>query len=392
MTSVVLEPATAQEAASMLLDAGTHGRRIAPRGGGTACSSSSGVDAWMSTLALSSPIEHDAGDLVAVLPAGITLRETNRVLEQRAQWLPLDPPHGDRATIGGIVAANASGPRRHRHGAPRDLILGVEIALTDGRVAHAGGRVVKNVAGYDLARLMCGSRGSLGVITKATFKLAPLPAATRTVVARAAHLPHAVNLALAVAATTTTPSAIDVGGPVPQLLVRFDTTPRAAEVMADTVAGLLTRAGASAEILAGAEALTPWTQSARRVHEADGTLLTAATRPTDMVTLVEVLERAAEEWEIEWALSGRGAMGVVQILLAGDLPKHSLLVARLRETARRLGGHCTVDRATPGLADRLEALDDPGDSGPLMQAVKQQFDPQAVLPPLFGSRPGTEIR
>src|SRR5918911_1195460 len=90
------------------------------------------------------------------------------------QWLPLDPPHADRATIGGIVAANDSGPRRQHYGAPRDLIIGVEVALTDGRVARAGGRVVKNVAGYDLSRLLCGSFGSLGGITSATFKLIPL--------------------------------------------------------------------------------------------------------------------------------------------------------------------------------------------------------------------------
>ena len=90
------------------------------------------------------------------------------------------PARADRATIGGIVATNDSGPRRHRYGTPRDLIIGIEMALADGRVAKAGGRVVKNVAGYDLSRLLCGSFGSLAVITSATFKLSPLPPASRT--------------------------------------------------------------------------------------------------------------------------------------------------------------------------------------------------------------------
>ena len=103
------------------------------------------------------------GDLTATLPAGATLARGQRACWRASgQWLPLDPPLADRATIGGIVATNDSGPRRHRYGAPRDLIIGIEIALADGRVAKAGGRVVKNVAGYDLARLLCGSFGSLG--------------------------------------------------------------------------------------------------------------------------------------------------------------------------------------------------------------------------------------
>src|SRR5207247_11322067 len=105
-----------------------------------------------------------------------------RGLAEHRQWIPLVPPWSDRATIGGIVATNDSGPRRHRYGTPRDLIIGVEIVRADGVPAKAGGIVVKNVAGYDISRLMTGSFGSLGVIVTATFKLYPLPAASRTVV------------------------------------------------------------------------------------------------------------------------------------------------------------------------------------------------------------------
>ena len=126
---------------------------------------------------LTAGVDHVAGDLVATLPAGATLEAVNDVLRREGQWLPLDPPRASRATIGGIVATNDSGPRRHRFGAPRDLIIGIEIALADGRTAKAGGRVVKNVAGYDLSRLLCGSLGSLAVVTSATFKLSPAAAA-----------------------------------------------------------------------------------------------------------------------------------------------------------------------------------------------------------------------
>jgi len=140
MPTALLEPTTPQEAAFMLFDAGLQGRRIVPRGGGTklaATNLDASTEAWMSTLSLRGALAHDPGDLVASVPAGMTLHEANWQLAQSGQWLPLDPPDADRATIGGIVATNDSGPRRHRYGAPRDLILGLELAMTDGRVAHA---------------------------------------------------------------------------------------------------------------------------------------------------------------------------------------------------------------------------------------------------------------
>ena len=105
----------------------------------------------------------------------------NRALGQRGQWLPLDPPFADRATIGGLLASNDSGPLRHRFGTPRDLVIGIRLATTDGVLSKAGGQVVKNVAGYDLAKLVTGSFGSLAAIVSATFKLSPLPAASKTI-------------------------------------------------------------------------------------------------------------------------------------------------------------------------------------------------------------------
>src|SRR5262249_48256512 len=127
-------------------------------------------------------VAHRHGDLTATIQAGATLTDVNHTLGQHRQWIPLDAPWPDRATIGGIVATNDSGPRRHRDGAPRDLIIGIEIVLADGTAAKAGGIVVKNVAGYDVSRLMTGSFGSLAVIVGATFKLYPVPPASRTVV------------------------------------------------------------------------------------------------------------------------------------------------------------------------------------------------------------------
>jgi len=180
-----VEPATVEEVAELLAAATRSNQRIVIRGGGTTGDRSSAPDGdiLLTTTRLNRVLAHRHGDLTATVEAGAVLDDVNRVLARQGQWIPLDPPRSDRATIGGIVATNDSGPRRHRYGAPRDLIIGVEIARADGVRAKAGGIVVKNVAGYDVARLMAGSYGCLGVIVNATFKLYPRPTTSATVVA-----------------------------------------------------------------------------------------------------------------------------------------------------------------------------------------------------------------
>src|SRR4051812_49767352 len=125
-------------------------------------------------------LAHEHGDMTATIEAGASLADVNRALAIHGQMLPLDPPFADRATIGGLLATNDSGPLRHRYGTPRDLVIGIKLATTDGVVTKAGGQVVKNVAGYDLSKLITGSFGSLAAIVNAPFKLAPIPPAAKT--------------------------------------------------------------------------------------------------------------------------------------------------------------------------------------------------------------------
>ena len=155
------------EASRLLAAAHTDGRRLR-------------IGDDLTTDGLSAILEHEAGDLTCTVEAGVRLSRLQAELARHGQRLSLDPPADP--TIGGLLATNASGPLRHRFGAPRDLVLGVTLVLADGTVASAGGKVVKNVAGYDLARLVCGSRGRLALIARASFRLHPLPRATRTLV------------------------------------------------------------------------------------------------------------------------------------------------------------------------------------------------------------------
>ena len=180
---IVAEPTTRKTLSQVLEWAGTERLAVSIRGGGTKLTwgrSPAPIDLALSTARLNQVVEHRHGDLTATVEAGVTLTQVNATLGVHRQWLPLDPPWPDRATVGGIVATNDSGPRRHWHGAPRDLIIGVTVARPDGALAKAGGIVVKNVAGYDLSRLMTGAFGSLGVIVDATFKVTPVAASSRT--------------------------------------------------------------------------------------------------------------------------------------------------------------------------------------------------------------------
>jgi len=179
----VVEPADPNELAATLQAASRDKQITVLRGGGTKLGwgrTPAAIDLIVSTAKLNTLLVHRHGDMTATAHAGVTLGQFNRELARHGQWLPIDSAF-DGATIGGIVATNDSGPVRHRYGTPRDLLIGVTMALTDGRIIKAGGHVVKNVAGYDLGKLASGSFGTFGAIVDATFKLLPIPQASATV-------------------------------------------------------------------------------------------------------------------------------------------------------------------------------------------------------------------
>ena len=178
-------------------------------------------------------LEHDPGDLTCTVEAGMRLSELRAVLAAAGQRLSLDPP-GD-PTIGALLALNLSGPLRHRFGAPRDLVLGVTVVLGDGTVANAGGKVVKNVAGYDLARLVCGSEGRLAFIVRASFRLHPLPKAARTVVVETE---DSALVVLRLLHSQLQPSALDILHPG-RVAILFEGSPRAVEAQLSQTVSLV---------------------------------------------------------------------------------------------------------------------------------------------------------
>ena len=268
----------------------------------------------LSANGLNRILEHDPGDLTCTVEAGVRLSELRAALAATGQRLSLDPP-GD-PTIGALLAQNLSGPLRHRFGAPRDLVLGATLVLADGTIASAGGKVVKNVAGYDLARLMCGSEGRLALIGRASFRLHPLPRATRTLVVET---DEAAAVAARLLGSQLQPSALDVLHPG-RVAALFEGSERA-------VATQLAAAQAS---VGGAEA--------------------------DAATWEESRERQA---------TARGRLRFVPGELAGTLETVAEAVVR------PASGVAYVPEPTADERDASTAL--------LFDAIRAQLDPQGVL-------------
>ena len=169
-------------------------------------------------------VEHTPEDLTVTVEAGMTLAALQAALGQHGQWLPIDPPHAERLTIGRLLSENASGPRRFGCGTIREYLIGIKVILADGRLIKAGGKVVKNVAGYDLCKLFVGSHDSLGIIVEATFKLRPRPETERFVQATCKSLEHAGALIEAVLESELTPVVLDVHNFAPTLTAKDSTT------------------------------------------------------------------------------------------------------------------------------------------------------------------------
>jgi glycolate oxidase FAD binding subunit len=224
----VSEPATVEEAAALL--------RRATAGRQTVTIDREGGDVVLSTRRLSRLLEHEPGDLTCIVEAGMRLSELRAHLEPHGQMLALDPP-GD-PTIGACLAGDLSGPRRHRYGAARDLVLGVTVVLADGTVASSGGKVVKNVAGYDLGKLFCGSRGRFGLIARVSLRLHPRPQASATLTAPVGDGADAQALSQAVLRSQLTPSALDLLWPG-RLALLFEGRPRAVDAQLDTARQLV---------------------------------------------------------------------------------------------------------------------------------------------------------
>ena len=386
---VFVEPVTPVGVGKVLSWADETRRTVVVRGGGTKMGwgpPPDSIDVMLSTKGMNAVVAHRHGDLTATVQAGATLSETNAVLAVHRQWLPLDPPWADRATIGGVVATNDSGPRRQRHGAPRDLIIGMTLMRADGLMAKSGGIVVKNVAGYDLARLMTGSFGCLGIILDATFKLAPLAEASRTVAVEfptsSRFGPYAADLL----AHASTPTALELSVPPAKILVRFESAGTVVGQQADQAVTLARGHGGTAVVLTGEGETSAWRSHDARVFDSDNTIVKIAMVPSELSSILTWIDDTAKTRALDYVLIGRGGLGLLHVSLSGSVTEQSAFVALIRERLPVGRGSAMIQRAGRGLKDLVDVWGPVGNGLRIMQEVKRRFDPTSTLNP--GRGPG----
>jgi glycolate oxidase FAD binding subunit len=378
--AAALRPATAAECASALAEASGARRSLRVRGAGT--KSYLGellpTDLVLETTGMSGIVDHVPADLTVTVAAGARLAELQAALAAHGQHLPLDPPHAETATIGGIVAADSNGFGRVRYGGVRDLLIGTVVALADGTVAHGGGRVVKNVAGYDINKLFIGSLGTLGVICEATLKILPLPVARAAAVARCAQPAAAFAIADALLRTPLRPAALVVEGTRQgwrAVVAAHGIASQVERAMTET-ARAAEEAGASTERVDEDAMLGPLRELPATAI--DGALIRAA---LPLAAQRSFAESAARLDTFERCVADAGS-GLVRIHLRGDDDAVIHAADTLLAAAAIVGGSARVERRDEGVRARLGAWAAARPGGDfLMRRIKEAFDPAGVLEP-----------
>ena len=390
----VVEPGSVEDGAAAVRAASEAGLALCPVGGGSKIGwggPPERLDVVLSTVRLDRVLEHAAGDLVVRAQAGVRLDDLQRELASAGQTLALDPAEPD-ATLGGIVAAGASGPRRLRFGTPRDLLIGVTVVLADGSVTKAGGKVVKNVAGYDLGKLYAGSFGTLGLICEVIFRLHPLPAARRLVTAEVGTPEAAWASASRLSATPLVPSAVELSWPAPggpgNIAALFEGIEAGVESQAARAAEALGRVPATGapDVSDG----TAWdgTWAARWPERGDdgpgdawlGVKLTHP--PASLGEALRATWDAGSRGGLRVAVRSHAAVGVCHAAFAGGGDDAcALALGTLRAAAAARGGSAVALKAEPGLKRRLDVWGPAGDVLPLMRRVKERFDPGRTFSP-----------
>lgn len=342
----------------------------------------------VSTARMSQLIDHAVGDLTVTAQSGIRFADLQTILIRENQFLGLDPAYPDRATLGGIIATADSGSLRQRYGGVRDMLLGISFVRSDGQIAHAGGRVVKNVAGYDLMKLFTGSYGTLGILSQVTFRVYPLPQAARTVLLTGDSNAIA-QLTRALLASALTPTAIDLLAPQTAaklelgdrmaLLVQFQSIAVSVEKQAVELAAMAEAVGLKVSHIANEEQTQLW----KNLHTQ---LETTPTQPAITCKIgvlpssaVMLLDKVSAIASLNAGVIHAGSgLGKLRLDVEGV---RSTTLLELRKLCQAQGGFLTVLESPVSFKQQLDPWGYTGNALQMMAAIKKQFDPENLLSP-----------
>ncbi|MBE8989168.1 FAD-binding oxidoreductase [Nostoc sp. LEGE 12450] len=377
----IVYPRTQQQLAAVIAKAHSHNWRVLPCGSGSKLSWGSlakSIDVVVSTERINQLIEHAVGDLTVTVEAGMKFSDLQALLAKSRQFLALDPTAPESATIGGIVATGDTGSLRQRYGSVRDQLLGVTFVRADGEIAKAGGRVVKNVAGYDLMKLLTGSYGTLGFISQLTFRLYPLAEASGTVVltGSAEAVSQAADILRGSALTpvqadllsTKLVSSLDLGQGL-GLIARFQSISESVKEQSNRVLEVGQKLGLDGAIFTDGDEVSLWQRLQERIH---------STVTESVITCkIGVLPTAAVEilTQVELGLIHiSSGLGLLQLE-----SKNQVLKVRDRTQLNR--GFLTILSAPVAVKEQIDVWGYTGNALPLMRRIKEQFDSKNILSP-----------
>lgn len=367
---------------------------VVPWGGGTSIglgNRPSRVDVVLSLERFTGLIEHDDANLTATAQAGMRVAGLQQILAGRHQFLAIDPPQAAEATIGGVVAANTNGPRRMHYGGVRDQVIGMKCVLATGEQVKSGGKVVKNVAGYDMCKLFTGSLGTLGVITEVTLRMAPVPERSASVLASgtiaqalklveqieaSALLPSAVTLVNARAAVQlTAESGIRKQGSDYLVLVWVEGFSEAVERHLNDLRTMAKAAGMSAEALEDSQHQTLW----KSICDFSSIVSSPLYKLTLPLGAIGGAISTIDGWSPTPQIVAH--MGAGTLWVASDVDDVAGWFARLSALATSNRGHAIVAAAPPHVKEVVDVWGPPPPSLSVMAEIKRQFDPAGILNP-----------
>ena len=401
----VVLPTSVQETQEILQFAVEQNLSVMPAGAGTKLGIGNlpqKVDVVLATTHLKSVVEYEPADLTVTVEAGIRLKDLQTELAKHRQYLALNPPYADRCTIGGIVATNASGSSRLRHGTARNQVLGLRVVRADGTVVKSGGKVVKNVAGYDLNKLYIGGFGTLGIITEVTLKLSPIPVRQAILTADFQNIQSAADTGLAIVGSQTLPMFVNLfvnADPTraeteaptdddkPMLVVGFGGDPETVAWQLTQCQGIMEQNGAIGVTIVEDESLQHL-QEAVQEFSADNKNTEKVVAKLNLKR-TDLTEFAAQIVEADWArdvqmmaLLGNGVL-YITIPVASDSDYQSLANAltQLRQTAMSKQGNLIIEVAPLELKRHIDVWGSVEGTLSLMKQIKAKFDPAGLLNP-----------
>lgn len=375
-------PKSIEELSELLTEASQKNQRVIPAGAATWLLPNANPNKdklIISTRDMNKVIAYEPADLTAIVQAGVTLQQFNKLAAEHGQFIPLDPFGSNKSTLGAIVSTASYGPLRCTYGTPRDWLIGIRVVHADGKISKAGGNVVKNVAGYDLCKMYTGSFGSLAVIAEMSFKLRALPSSEKTLIFFSGNVHRLCDISNKIFESDLLPSACEMNysqftDSTIQLALRFMDETETVNAQVSNAVSIAV--GFNHTILNKTESKKYWREYLKNeAHNNFNTELRLTCLPSELSKTIDDLIQTIPD--AEWR--AHAANGVVRAFVKDT---DSNTIAKLRLTIENRGGQLIIHSAPNDIVEKLSVWGNIADAGAnrLMAEIKKKFDPQSILP------------